>query len=368
MLQMNDVPILVIGGGVAGSACALRLRQHGIEVHVAEKTSFPRTKVCGCCLGGAGLETLRQLRQRDWVMETGVATRCWQASIGGRLVELALPTGVAISRQALDSHLLGVAADQAATVWMPCQASLDSVDEDHVTAGLVIDGQPVQQRFSAVVVASGLTAGGLQTRLPWKETPHGPFGISFTATSNMIEPGVIYMACDADGYVGLVQLEDGRVDIAAALVSGSGAASNGSPGERVDAILTRSEFPVWELGQQSPLMTTPPLRRTRIAGSGRLLAIGDAAGYSEPFTGEGMTWAMQSGIAAADTIAASIHDLSSVGQSWDRQLGGLLRKKKWACRTLTGALRWDLTRRTLGCTLANWPSLATPLIRSLNRV
>lgn len=367
-MEMNRLPILVIGGGVAGSACALRLRQHGIEVDIAEKASFPRAKVCGCCIGGAGLETLEQLGQRHWVIESGTATRCWQASIGGRLVELALPTGVAISRETLDGHLLCVVADRGARVWTPCQASVESVDDDGVTADLLVDGQRQQRRFSAVVVASGLNAGGLQTRLPWKESPRGPFGVSFTAASDVIETGVIYMACDDDGYVGLVRLEDHRVDIAAALGSGASAASKGSPRERVHAILARSEFPGWELVDPSPLMTTPPLRRTRIAGIGRLLAIGDAAGYSEPFTGEGMTWAMQSGIAAADTIAASILDLTAVGQKWDRQLRGLLRKKKWACRALTGLLRSGLARRTVGCTLANWPSLATPLIRSLSRV
>lgn len=58
---MKQSPILVIGGGIAGASCALRLRQHGIDVLVAEKVAFPRAKVCGCCIGGAGLASLEQL-------------------------------------------------------------------------------------------------------------------------------------------------------------------------------------------------------------------------------------------------------------------------------------------------------------------
>jgi flavin-dependent dehydrogenase len=116
----------------------------------------------------------------------------------------------------------------------------------------------------------------------------------------------------------------------------------------------------------SPPMTTPPLRRTRAAGRGRVLAIGDAAGYVEPFTGEGMTWAMRSGIAAAGVIAAGVGDLSRVGDEWNRQLSELLRGRKLACRTVTALLRWSLARRIAAAALSRWPALANPLIRGLS--
>lgn len=364
---MKQSPILVIGGGIAGASCALRLRQHGMEVLVAEKVTFPRAKVCGCCIGGAGLASLKQLSLSQWVLDTGVPTRRWRASIGGKQIELALPGGVAISRKALDTKLLASAGDAGASISMPCRATLDSVDDNRVLATLQIGQLQEQRDFAAVVVASGLNASGLQQILPWRELPNGPFGVSLTASSESIEAGVIYMACDDDGYVGLVRLEDGRVDIAAALASGSAAASKRSPRERIDAILAASEFAAWTLEDPSVVMTTPPLRRTRTAGAGRVLAIGDAAGYVEPFTGEGMTWAMQSGIAAADLIATSIDGLSVVGQSWDHELHGLLRRKKQTCRVVTAALRWPVARRAVAQTLANWPSLATPLIRSLSK-
>ena len=91
---MSNLPILVIGGGVAGSSCALRLRDLGIDVHLAEKDVFPRAKVCGCCLGGAGLETLDEISAGNWVRATGVETTRWQASMAGRLLQLPLPAGV----------------------------------------------------------------------------------------------------------------------------------------------------------------------------------------------------------------------------------------------------------------------------------
>lgn len=369
---MIQARILVVGGGVAGASCALRLRQHGLRVVVAEKAEFPRTKVCGCCLGGAGLAALAQLSLKHWVEENGVHTKFWRGSIGGKRIELALPDGVAISRRSLDSKMLATAALQGADVLTPCRATIDRASKDSVAVTLQMPNSDCQhEEFAAVVVASGLNADGLKTDrtqpiLPWKEQPHGPFGISFTATCRAIESGVIFMACDDDGYVGLVRLEDDRVDIAAALRSGSNRGVKRSPKARIEAILARSEFDPWKFDDCSPALTTPPLRRTRTAGSGCVLAIGDAAGYVEPFTGEGMTWAMESGIAAADLIAKSSDALPQLGAAWDRDLALLLRRKKRTCRAVTSALRWPIARFAAGRTLAHWPGIARPLIRSLN--
>jgi flavin-dependent dehydrogenase len=118
-------------------------------------------------------------------------------------------------------------------------------------------------------------------------------------------------------------------------------------------------------------MTTPPLRRTRVAGRGRLLAIGDASGYVEPFTGEGMTWGMQSGIAAANRIGLSRmqtdqDSLATIGNQWDLDQQKLLRSKKRTCRVVTNALRSKWARKTIGSTLATFPKLAWPIVKRLS--
>ena len=105
-----------------------------------------------------------------------------------------------------------------------------------------------------------------------------------------------------------MRLEDGRVDIAAALKSGSDSRQVGKPVDRVLGILERSRLELGCIEVQSRISVTPPLRRSRLAGKGRLVAIGDASGYVEPFTGEGMTWGMMSGVAVSRLITESSLD------------------------------------------------------------
>ena len=378
-------PVLVIGGGPAGTACAIQLAELGAQVHLAEKTAFPRDKVCGCCLGGSGIETLGRLGLADWTVANGIGISRWSACIDGRAAEMPLPAGVAISRAKLDTQLLQVAQQRGVVVHRECEG-LISTNEDLSKASdqsmtgnafsesprdtgaitATLNGEP--QRFCCVVLAAGLNAAGGQRVLPWTEKPHGPFGVSLTVASNdLVKAGVIYMVCDGDGYVGLVQLESGRIDIAAAIQSGSNASRGVMPIDRVKNILDGSPFSGLGLDGHSKIMTTPPLRRTRIAGRGRVLAIGDSAGYVEPFTGEGMTWAMKSGIAAASCITENAADLSQVGEDWARRSARLLRSQKRTCRVLTSALNWSPTRRLIGFGLSTMPMIARPLVARLNR-
>jgi flavin-dependent dehydrogenase len=381
---MNSPTVLVVGGGVAGSACAIQLRAHGVHVTLVEKAEFPRSKVCGCCIGGAGIETLMQLGNPELathpsvdntlfqrVMDQAVQVNQWQASLGGHTIRVALPSGIAISREALDSMLIETAKNAGCEVHMPCKARVADIAPARVQVTLQHDSHEEQREFDIVILATGLNSPGITTLLPWKESPHGPFGVSWVARCEQIAPQVIHMACDHDGYVGLVRLESGHVDVAAALRSGSAAAQQGTPAERVQRILNRSTFPDFSWGPSSKVMTTPPLRRTRVAGTGRLMAIGDASGYVEPFTGEGMTWGLQSGIAAANRISSASKQtgndvLSTIGHQWDRDQQKLLRGKKRTCRIVTNALRSGLARKTIGNMLATFPKLATPLIKHLS--
>ena len=402
---MSEFPrVLIIGGAVAGASCAITLRKRGVHVKVVEKETFPRAKVCGCCIGGSGIKQLQKLGVWPQVVSDSVSIDRWVGFFDGRRINLPIDQGVAISRESLDPILLDQATSLGASVQLGCEGIVKEVLENTTIVDLVSEGCTATESFDVVVVASGLLSGDVLGALPWTEKPHGPFGVSFTAKcvakasagsrDQPISPGEIVMVCDDDGYVGLVQLADGRTDIAAALQSGSNAAAGGKPIDRVWALLDRAGLPC-RFTDASAVMTTPPLRRTRRSGSGRILAIGDAAGYVEPFTGEGMTWAMESGIAAGNLIADSLGRLDDVpreqhieyqgaehfavehsrgeqktetvdfGGRWDAELQQLLSSKKRTCRWVTSAIRSQVARTAAARTLSVFPGLAKPLLNHL---
>jgi len=174
------------------------------------------------------------------------------------------------------------------------------------------------------------------------------------------------MVCDDDGYVGAVRLADGDVDVAAAFRSGANAMSGQSPIQRIHAMMERNGVD-FEFSPTGKLMTTPPLRRTRRNGYGRIVAIGDAAGYVEPFTGEGMTWALQAAREVSHCIESHAFQLGSIGEIWSQQSRSLLTMKKRTCRAITTTLRSQLARRTAATILSRFPGLASPLVAHLAR-
>jgi len=361
-------PILVIGAGVAGTVCALRLRQLGVDVHLAERARFPRSKVCGCCIGGAGLSVLELVDLKDWILDRGQITRQWLGSLGGYRVEVPIESGVAISRESLDTELLSRVERMGTTIHAPVTALVDSIHQDRVTVTMNhANGESHQLDYEMVVLASGLNATGSNRLLPWIEVPHGPFGASFFADVDHLAPGVIAMACSAEGYVGAVRLEDDRVDVAAALTAGASAGTNGNPMIRILGILEQSELGLGKVEASSPIKVTPPLRRARLAGCGRLVAIGDASGYVEPFTGEGMTWGMMSGYELANLIALSADQLDQIGEKWCRHQRQLLGSRRRACRILTTVLQSSVARGGAGYLLSRIPSLTTPVTSHLSR-
>lgn len=373
--------VAVIGGGVAGTAAAIRLRRHGVDVTVIERAVFPRHKVCGCCIGGAGLDVLGHLGCDGQVRNVARSLDRWMGSIGGHAIDVQLSDNIAISRESLDVILIEEAIRLGASVRQPAVGSIGRSTKDGIEVFIKgSDGEGSARWFDGVVFAGGLTSsspscGKLSDALPWITKPHGPFGVSYLVDDVSGFPDdAVMMVCDHDGYVGLVRLEDGRIDVAAALRSGRAASLRGKPAERIAAILSCSSsiasstwFDEAPFRSANEVRTTAPLRRSRVAASGRVLAIGDAAGYVEPFTGEGMTWAMAGGIGVADWIAGSRCPADRVSQGWTNALTKLLRRQRRECRMVSSALTYPVTRGLIGAVLSKYPAAARPVLSHLGQ-
>lgn len=371
-----DFDVVIIGAGPAGSVAALRLKAlpggAARRVLLVDREDFPRGKVCGCCLNGAAVGALDAVGLGHLPSALGgVRLDRWQAQIAGKQITASLPTGWALSREAFDGALVAHARDAGVEVRTGVVARVRETSSERVLIELKdVSGKTKVARAATLVVASGLAGGGLDHVLPWRQLPTGPIGLGTTieASHPAYSSGTVYMACDATGYAGLVRLEDGRLDIAAAVYDPAGDARRQRTGARVAAILRSAGMPPVAGLETARWQGTPRLHRQRQAGQGRVIAVGDAAGYVEPFTGEGMAWAMQTGVIAAETIERMNSGCEvEFGAAYCRAYRRFSSRRRLPCRVVTAALRRGETRRMLFGALSMAPWLARPAIWMLNR-
>ena len=370
--------LLVIGAGPAGTSAAIRLRDQGHEVLLVERAEFPRDKICGCCLNLAAIASLSRIGCDAIITELATAPLSrWELRLGEQRIGASLPGGVAVSRRAMDSTLVNEAVRRGVTLRLRCEAKVTAVTDDRVTVSLRSDKQASELlEFDAVILASGLSGGGVSQWLPFTRFPAGPIGVGLVLDSmDQVVSQTIHMICGKNGYVGLVRLEDGRVDLAAAIRRPS---KNESPfgrneiAARISALLRT--FGRQELTPQNiaDLKMTPPLTRSRKVGFGALLVAGDAAGYVEPFTGEGMAWAIEGGIEAADCVSqhfsVTTQNPPVLAEQWERAYAKISRKRQWICRFVSMALGSERVAGYLIPAMNLAPWVVKLAVRRLNRI
>lgn len=353
--------VAVVGAGLAGSLSALLLAERGLRVLLLDRATFPRAKVCGCCLNGNALAALRAAGLGDLVARLGaVPLRRVRLAAGPRQATLPLAQGVSVSRWALDAALLAEAQARGVTFWPGTPVRLDP-EESGETRRLWRGQQPLAARL--VIAADGL-GGTLAGAAPAE--PGSRIGAGAVLPGHpFYQAGEIFMTTGAEGYLGLVRLEDGQLDLACAL-DREACRRAGGPAALAERLLQRAGWPLPAGLHEAAWRGTPALTRTarRLAGH-RLFVVGDAAGYVEPFTGEGMAWALGSAVALAPLAAQPWHPRAA--QRWHLLHRRIVGARQLPCRFLAAALRRPWLMAACIAMLKRWPSLAQPLTRFLNR-
>lgn len=419
--------VAIIGGGVSGSSAAIRFAHHGHDVTLFEKQTFPREKVCGCCLGAAGLSALDAMGLGDGVRQLGRRVDAFEGHFvaaghpsSARIDRFRVPIvpGTAISRAVLDSFLIDAAAMAGVSVEQPVEAqvvvadaSTDPWRSPSVRTRIVGGDWQASASFDLVLVAGGLTGrcfqGGLGDEWAWIDPPSGPLGLSThvpgdhpVARAWRIDPGIIQMIAGDDGYLGVVRLPGDGLDLAAAIDPASSWAqsaitpslttpSHATGRQRLidrvfelsrhgDCVAGSVEDDLREfLNRTASWLTTPPLRRLRRAGRDNVAAIGDAVGYVEPLTGEGMTWGIESGIAVADLwqdfgrggphCGQTGFDRVNFSSTWQSRRIRMLRRRTRVCDFVTRSLRRAWVRRGASWVLGRADWIARPMTHQLSR-
>ncbi len=368
----SDWDAVVIGAGPAGSIAALGLARSGHRVLLMERSRWPRSKVCGSCLNGLALHVLAEAGLGSLVADCGgrpLDTVVLHA--GPRRARLPLPTGAALSRAVFDAALVREAT-RAGAVFLPeTVAAVGQVAGDHRQVILRQGADRVAVQARVVLATTGLGAEAADTTVLPRATVNRASRIGAGATidtgSDDYRPGIVYMASGRQGYVGLVRIESGALDVAAAL-DPAAVRARGNIGVVIRGVLEEAGLPVPSGATEADWRGTPALTRTRTRlGAERLFIAGDAAGYVEPFTGEGIGWALASGQALIPLAQQAIHVWQGDEvQRWERYHRDLIARRQFICRTLRPLLRSPVGVRTGVALLGRSPALARPVIRRIN--
>jgi flavin-dependent dehydrogenase len=292
--------VVVIGGSLAGSSCVRELTRLGMDAVALERDRFPRHKVCGGFLSPGAVECLSALDVLDDVRHAGAAqVTSARVRAGGTEVEIPFERpGMGMSRSTLDDIVArGASVTQGHQVQDVRRSSSGFVVDD-IACRAVIDAAGKLSRFT-------------------KRRAVEEFGIQYFEDGG--RGSVLDFWFLADAYGGGVSVEGGR--------------SNFSFLVRKDALAKYLDRP--------GCIVTGPLAYNRLPGD--FIAIGDAIGMVDPFCGEGMRHALETGILAARVVAGGIRRRSTYEEMkleyetrWQRQwgvrrrVGALLRRfRRW---------------------------------------
>jgi flavin-dependent dehydrogenase len=364
--------IVVVGAGPAGAMAARECARLGASVLLVEKSSWPRYKVCGCCLNLHALASLEEAGLGALVHQAGAQPiHRFEMRASNRRAIVPLPGGVALSRGKLDAELVRE-AESSGAVFVPETTARLSSGSDAARA-VILKGRNGFVTITAKIV---LAADGLGGRLlksaqdfqsPPTEDSRIGAGTVLEDAPAAYEAGTIHMACGVHGYVGLVRIEDGGLDVAAAF-DADWVKQCGGLAEAAMAVLAEAGFePVPGLLEAAWKGTPPLTRRATTLSAHRFLVLGDAAGYVEPFTGEGIAWALASGRAIAPIASGSVLDFNEETQlRWECMYREVITKRQVVCRLISLGLRRPSLVRTATAALAAAPALARPVVNHLN--
>ncbi len=323
--------VIVVGAGPAGSSAAWWSARAGIDTVVLDKAAFPREKVCGDGLTPRGVRALDDMGidtspAAGWVRHKGLRVQG-----GGQVVEVDWPKlsrwpdySLVRPRRDLDAMLAAHAETAGARVHTEVTVTEPLLDDAGRVAGVRSEvgpeRRPVTWRAPLVVSAEGLS-GRLAKALGLGRREDRPLGIAVRRYVRTPRSADEYLDISFDlteggpsrdsmpGYGWVFGMGDGTANVGFGLLD-----TRRATGADHRAVLRRwlETFPAdQQLGEE--FAVTPPrgaglpmaLHRQPAYTRGLLLA-GDAAGAVNPFNGEGISYAMETGRMAAEAAVEAL--------------------------------------------------------------
>lgn len=284
--------LIIIGGGPAGTAAAITAARLGVRVLILEQGRFPRHKVCGEFVSAESLALLRSLLAPDTALiDQAPRIPAARLFLDGRQLHAPVhPPAASISRFALDLALWH-AAEQAGAEVRP-QATVQRVSGQCPFA--------VETAQGAFQARSLINASGRWSSFSPRPAPAALkkwLGIKghFREPS---PPSSVDLYFFAAGYCGVQPVGPDLINVSA-MVRADTATTVPAILALHSALQTRSRH--WQPTTE-PVTTSPLFFRRPEPLCDSVLLVGDAAGFVDPFVGDGIALALRSGSAAAQCL------------------------------------------------------------------
>ena len=312
--------VIVVGAGPAGATTAFYLAQAGLDVLLLEKSQFPRDKVCGDGLTPRAVKTLVAMgidvsEENGWLRNKGLRV----VGAGHRL-EIDWPDlgsypgyGLVRTRSDLDQTLVRRAVQAGARLQENTTVTGAVTDE---RTGRITGVTTAERRYlSRAVIAADGNSSRLSVSVGLRKRDDRPLGVAVRTYYQTPRHEDDYLESWLDlwdgtrllpGYGWIFGMGDGTSNVGLGLLNTSKAFGNTDYREMLKAWL-KAMPEEWGFTEEN---RTEPIRgaalpmgfnRTPHYYRGLLLA-GDAGGMVNPFNGEGIAYAMESGEILARTV------------------------------------------------------------------
>jgi menaquinone-9 beta-reductase len=328
-MQLFDVAI--VGGGPAGSSCAAFCAMAGLQSLVLDREKFPREKVCGDCLNPSCWPVLERLELAERVRDLPHWKLCSVefTAIDGREVIVELPSDtdyeISVKRSLFDDLLLRCAREIGADIHEQTTATgLSRNDHWNIETA---SGEFFQARILVGADGRNSTVARLCNLLPPLERERVALQAHVPRPRDFGDRVVLQFL--PEGYSGQAPVNETQLNVC--LV--------GTP-PTVSTLRKWAERQFDLPANQAWRTITPLTRSPVLAAHENLFFIGDAARVVEPFTGEGIYYALRSGELAANAIAKILRgeNRNSALLEFGRAYAQMYRGRLWINRLARAAV------------------------------
>ena len=357
-LRQGSVPrtwdVLIAGAGPAGSMAALVLARAGVRVRLVDRARFPRDKLCGDTVNPGSLAILDRAGLGGAVRARARPVRGMIVTGPGARVAASYPGGVvgaALTRRDLDVLLVEAATTAGACfdAGVRVDGPVMSSDGRRVTGVRMTSGAREHTLRARIVIAADGRGSRLASALGLSRFARAPrrwaFGTYFTDVEELTDHGEMHIRTGA--YLGVAPLPGGIANVCLVRGADGGRAAPHVDQTRVVREMLASDRMLRErfagARQIADVTAIGPLAvDSGAAGRPGVLLAGDAGGFVDPMTGDGLRFALRGGQLAGD---AALRELAS-GAPADAALAAARRREfqgKWrlnrALRLLVGSPR-----------------------------